>query len=113
MHPADDVLNDYVDDALGAAERADVERHLASCASCRALVEDLREIRATAKSLEFREPPARVWPRLERAIRLEREARQTVPEAAVARSAFAWPRRQLLRQASFVLAAAAAILLAV
>ena len=32
MHPNDTTLNDYVDGSLGAAERHDVEQHLAGCA---------------------------------------------------------------------------------
>jgi hypothetical protein len=103
MHPNDVVLNEYVDETLGAAERADVERHLASCAACRSLVDDLREIRSTAKALEYREPPARAWSRLERAIKLEHEARQSTPNALNTR---------VLRSSSFW-AAAAAIVIAV
>jgi len=71
MHPNDAVLNDYVDDALGSRERAEVEAHLESCARCQALVDDLRDIARTAASLDLREPPARAWARIERAIELE------------------------------------------
>jgi hypothetical protein len=69
MHPNELVINDYVDNALPAAERAEVERHLADCAACRALVADLREIARAATALEPIEPPARVWPRIADAIR--------------------------------------------
>ena len=75
MHPNDAVLNDYVDDALGSRERTEVEAHLESCAPCRALVDDLRDIARTAASLDQREPPARAWARIERAIELERGSR--------------------------------------
>ena len=75
MHPNEIVINDYVDEALAAAERSDVERHLATCAECRATVEDLREIRRAAATLEPREAPARAWRRIERAVQLEREHR--------------------------------------
>ena len=71
MHPNDAVLNDYADDALGSRERTQVETHLESCASCRALVDDLRNIARTAATLDQREPPARAWTRIERAIELE------------------------------------------
>ncbi|MBI4485959.1 MAG: zf-HC2 domain-containing protein [Acidobacteria bacterium] len=64
-------LNDYVDRALPGAEQADVERHLDSCAACRALVDDLREIRRATKALAPIEPPAAVWRRIEKAIHLE------------------------------------------
>ena len=71
MHPNDTTLNDYVDDALGAVERSGVDQHLATCGPCRQVVEDLGDILRAAGSLELREPPARAWSRLERAIRLE------------------------------------------
>jgi len=73
MHPNEIALTDYVDDALAPAERAEVERHLAGCAECQALVEDQREIRRVAGTLDLREPPVRAWGRIERAIALERE----------------------------------------
>ena len=71
MHPNETALNDYVDDSLDPRERADIERHLGSCAACRQLVEELREITRAAGTLDSREPPVRGWSRLERAIRLE------------------------------------------
>jgi anti-sigma factor RsiW len=73
MHPNETAIHDYVDGTLGAAERAEVEGHLASCSDCRALVADLQEIRRVAGSLELREPPVRAWGRIERAIGLETE----------------------------------------
>jgi anti-sigma factor RsiW len=71
MHPNEAAVNEYVDETLGPRERGDIERHLGECAACRRLVKDLREIRDVAASLDPREPPARAWSRLERAIRLE------------------------------------------
>jgi anti-sigma factor RsiW len=73
MHPNDTVLNDYVDGALGPAERRDVDQHLTGCATCRRTVEDLRDILGATRELELREPPVRAWSRLERAIKLEQE----------------------------------------
>ena len=78
MHPNEDAIHAYVDGSLGAAERTGIDRHVASCASCRQLLEDLREILRAAKALELREPPARVWSRLERAITLERDDAEPV-----------------------------------
>src|SRR5262245_16396589 len=81
MHPNETAIHDYVagglgppdrdEGTLGAAERAEVERHLEGCDECRALVADLGEIRRVAGSLDLREPPVRAWGRIERAIRLE------------------------------------------
>jgi Putative zinc-finger len=74
MHPNEDVLNELVDGTLGRAERTEAERHLESCAECRAHVDDLRELGRAISSLDRREPPAGVWPRIERAIRLDADA---------------------------------------
>ena len=41
MHPNETAIHDYVDETLAAPERADIERHLAGCAECRRLVDDL------------------------------------------------------------------------
>src|SRR5258708_6479023 len=73
MHPNETTLNDYVDGSLGPAQRSDVDRHLAACAACRQLVEDLGDIVRATGELELREPPVRAWSRLERAIRMEGE----------------------------------------
>jgi hypothetical protein len=68
MHPKDDVINGYVEDALDPAERQEVERHLESCTQCRRLAADLAEIRRVASSLELRQPPARAWERIQAGI---------------------------------------------
>jgi len=81
MHPNDDQLNAYADGTLDAADRGVVETHLASCDACRHAVADLREILRATGSLELREPPVRAWTRIERAIRLEQDARGTAPGA--------------------------------
>jgi putative zinc finger protein len=66
-----DVLVDLVDGRLEPAQQRDVERHLEGCAECRALVTDLRSIRAAAFMLDRREPPAAVWARLQSAVAAE------------------------------------------
>ena len=43
-HLSDEQLNRYLDGDLGTAERADVQSHLASCAGCRATLDDLRVV---------------------------------------------------------------------
>jgi anti-sigma factor RsiW len=92
MHPNETAIHDYVDGTLGGAERAEVERHLADCDECRALVADLREIRRVAGSLDLREPPVRAWGRIERAIRLETEhaAERTSGVQGLLRSKATW-----------------------
>lgn len=91
MHPTDIVINDYVDGALPPHDAAEVERHLAACHACRTLVDDLREIARTATKLEPRDPPARAWMRIERAIKLENEERPRTPATAWrGRAKWAW-----------------------
>jgi anti-sigma factor RsiW len=118
MHPNDTTLNGYADGTLNAAERPGVEQHLAGCAACRGMVEDLREILRATGDLELREPPVRAWSRLERAIKMERE--HTGPSAhrpvdgARGRQADAGGTATAGRYRSYAtwLAAAAAILIA-
>ena len=56
-----DVLVDLVDGRLDPAAQREVERHLEACPECRALVTDLRSIRASAFMLDRREPPMATW----------------------------------------------------
>jgi anti-sigma factor RsiW len=101
MHPNDTAITDYVDGTLDVRERAEIDRHLESCAACRRMVEDFREIKSTAGSLDLREPPVRSWGRIERAIKLEERP-------AAARPAATWHQPRNLAW----LAAAAMLVLA-
>ena len=74
MHPNETAINDFVDGTGDPFERTSVEQHLTTCAECRQMVEDVREIKRATGTLELREPPVRVWGRIERAITLERNA---------------------------------------
>jgi anti-sigma factor RsiW len=66
-----DVLVDLVDGRLDGAAQRTVERHLEGCDNCRALVEDLRSIRAAAFMLDRREPTADTWSKVQSAIAAE------------------------------------------
>ncbi len=66
-----DVLVDLVDGRLDGADQRAVERHLDACPQCRALVEDLRSIRAAAFMLDRHEPKAATWASLQAAIAAE------------------------------------------
>jgi anti-sigma factor RsiW len=112
MHPNETVIHDYLDDALDVRARTELERHLAGCAECRRLVDDLREIRKAFASLkdDLREPPVRAWGRLERAIRLEHESRSTQSPQSSQRELA--PRAQRALRSMPWLAAAAALILA-
>ena len=103
MHPNENTLHEYVEETLDAAARSEVEQHLAACVTCRQFVDDLREIRSVAASLDPRDPPVRAWTRLERAIKLEQE-RHPAPAHAAARKERAVPFRWLAVAAALVLA---------
>jgi anti-sigma factor RsiW len=66
-----DVLVDLVDGRLDSGEQRQIERHLEACAHCRALVTDLRSIRAAAFMLDRREPAAALWLKVQNAVRAE------------------------------------------
>jgi anti-sigma factor RsiW len=72
----------YVDGELEPAEERGVERHLEGCAACRALVADLRTVRAAAFTLDRREPPADLFARIQ-----ARVAAEPRPQARL----LAWP----------------------
>lgn len=111
MHPNEAAITDYVDGILDTRERAEIDSHLDSCVACRRLVDDLREIKGVAASLDLREPPIRSWTRLERAIKLEAELRQSMESAQ--RSPTRWTQRALRStSARGWLAAAAALVVA-
>jgi anti-sigma factor RsiW len=67
----EDALVDLVDGRLDGAQRRDVERHLEACANCRAMIEDLRSIRAAAFMLDRREPKVETFSRVQAAIAAE------------------------------------------
>ncbi len=64
-------LADFVDGELDAASERQVERHLEECPECRALVADLRTVRAAAFTLDRQEPPAGLLASLQSAIAVE------------------------------------------
>ena len=90
-----DVLVDLVDGRLDGAEQRSVERHLEACANCRALVEDLRSIRAAAFMLDRGEPKAETWAGIQAAIATESAATvRAFPIAAKVRRSLregGWP----------------------
>src|SRR5688572_32302922 len=73
-----DVLVDLVDGRLDPTQQRGIERHLEACAECKALVTDLRSIRAAAFMLDRREPAAAVWAKLQVAVKAEPRPRARV-----------------------------------
>jgi hypothetical protein len=66
--PWNERLSEYLDGELGPAERAACEAHLAGCASCRALLDDLARLQRAARALPARPPERDLWPGIERAL---------------------------------------------
>jgi hypothetical protein len=58
---ANEYISRSVDGELAGRQAARLERHLASCGECRALLEDLRSIAGDAAKLDAPEPSDRVW----------------------------------------------------
>jgi putative zinc finger protein len=67
----DNQIGDYVDGTMNEAQRASFESHLATCASCQAVVADFTVIRAAGLSLEPQLPSPQVWQRIAAAIEAE------------------------------------------
>ena len=106
MHPNALTLNEYADGALTSAERADVERHLASCRVCRGVVDDLRAIARATDALTPIEPPAAAWTRIAEEIKREPRATGSASSVAPARSARHLPRWGWLAAAAVLVIAA-------
>ena len=54
-------LSDFMDGGLSAAERAEMEDHLAQCGACRRVLEELREVKHRAAELGPVEPSRDLW----------------------------------------------------
>lgn len=89
-HHYEAALSEYVDGALQGSDEPDdaavldgIERHLAECERCRAIVEDLHTLRDAARTLEPHVPPAHLWTRIanETSIRSRRPGWAILPPA--------------------------------
>ncbi len=67
-HPPAAHLSDLLDDALPMDERARLQAHLADCADCASLLEELRRVVSRAQGLEDRPPRHDLWPGVAAAI---------------------------------------------
>src|SRR5438552_19022248 len=56
-----DKLSDYLDGELPGDEREAVESHLAGCAPCRIVLEDMRRVIARARSIQPRPQHQDIW----------------------------------------------------
>jgi anti-sigma factor RsiW len=96
---AEDLLSAYLDGECDTAERAAVEARLAHDADWRAILDDLRTVRATVRSLPWHAPPVGYVDRLPQLVR----------DADAAGSATARPRARRVALAGLSAAAAVAV----
>ena len=66
-----EAIQELAEGTLGPVRRAELQTHLDLCEDCRALVADLRKIRAAAASLDAVHPPDHVWLRIAGQLRQE------------------------------------------
>lgn len=72
-------LSDYVDGELTANESATVEAHVARCAECRTVVEQLRGLVAAAGALPGTLPAADLWPGIQSRLAAEADVVRVEP----------------------------------
>lgn len=100
-------LSELADGRLAGEARVRVERHLADCAACRALLADLRQMKQLARALPKVAPPEDLWNKVSARLDAETGASKVVPLE---------PRRRWLpasHTAWGLMAAAAVLLMAV
>ena len=68
-HPTEDLLNDYVDEALPEAGRLELEQHLAECDDCHGVVQEIRSLVRRAADLPELPPGRDLLPGIRRATR--------------------------------------------
>jgi hypothetical protein len=95
-------LSDYLDGELTEADRAELGRHLETCADCRAALEQLRDIVGWADDYPGRQPERDVWPGISAAI-------SDMPRGAVNLDARRRERRQVMLSIPQALAAGIAL----
>jgi len=64
-------IGELVDGDLDRDVRAELDAHLATCASCAALAEDLEVVRRASRSLPALDPPERVWTAIARQLPIQ------------------------------------------
>lgn len=75
-----DAIQELVEGTLGPVRRAELQTHLDTCDTCRALAADLQKIRDAGAALPPLRPPDRVWERV--AGQLRQEGRMSAAPAA-------------------------------
>jgi anti-sigma factor RsiW len=100
-------IHETVDGTIGSIRRAELEMHVAQCAGCRALLEDLQRIHDAAAALPVLDAPDRAWLQIAGRLRQEGRIVQHAPAATTKRAYLPW----LAAAAAVILAAASAVML--
>jgi anti-sigma factor RsiW len=104
-----ELLSACVDGELSGEAREAAERHLASCAECRAAYDDLLRLASRAGTLEDRQPTRDLWPGIAARIAGDAAVVPLVPRRR--RFAFSVPQLAAAAVALMVLSAGGAVLL--
>ena len=57
----DTLLTEYIDNQTSAANRADINQHLACCAACRVLLKSVQQNETTLRAASAVTPPEELW----------------------------------------------------
>jgi hypothetical protein len=107
IHPSDEQLNDYVEQALSPADHVTLARHVEGCSDCAQVVADLQDLVQKARSMATLMPPPELWSRIESRLPSESAALKPAPQHD--RSPIGW---QLPFSPGWVLATAALVIAA-
>jgi anti-sigma factor RsiW len=108
----EEAICELVDGDIEEARRAEVEAHLATCPSCRALADDLARLRVEASRLPVQHPPAHIWTKV--SARIEESGVRPSPVTRLVRlfsASFARRRLRFALGGGLSLALAAVLLL--
>lgn len=83
-------ISEYIDGALDAAKKAQLDEHCTQCADCQKLLDDFQTISSSAKELDTFSPPESTWNKIQEKMATEdQEVLRLVPQK---QSWFSLPR---------------------
>jgi len=90
-HKAQQYISESIDGALDPRKSARLERHLQTCASCRAVLADFRAMAGAASKLSGPEPDGAVWQKIKAQLVAAPDRRPAaVPKPVAAGWLFGW-----------------------
>jgi anti-sigma factor RsiW len=91
-HPWTNRLSDYLDGELSDGERAALQRHLAACPACTAMLADLTRVVMRARSLAGEEPRRDLWAGIAARIGTKGPSVPVQPTPGRRRPTLSWPQ---------------------